>query len=102
MCAVDFKPIPDKIGLGPPRATARKARLFLAARLTRFSLPNQNIENNPMQSNKGSLAWMLYPRKHFDTSGKSPALFQHRATFKNRGPRQTGCSARLQAKNSDN
>jgi hypothetical protein len=50
--------------------------------LTRFSLPNQNIENNPMQSNKGSLAGMLYPRKHFDTSGKSPALFQHRATFK--------------------
>jgi predicted Fe-S protein YdhL (DUF1289 family) len=38
---------------------ARQARLFLAARLTRFSLPNQNIENNPMQSNKGSLAWML-------------------------------------------
>jgi hypothetical protein len=50
--------------------------------LTRFSLPNQNIENNPMQSNKGPLAWMLYPRKHFDTSGKSPALLQHRATFK--------------------
>jgi hypothetical protein len=23
--------------------------------------PNQNIENNPMQSNRGSLAWMLYP-----------------------------------------
>jgi hypothetical protein len=52
--------------------------------LTRFSLPNQNIENNPMQSNKGPLAWMLYPRKHFDTSGKSPAHFQHRATSKNR------------------
>src|ERR1700737_3496259 len=47
------------------RATARQARLFLAARLTRFSLPNQNIENNPMQSNKGSLAWMLLPAKTF-------------------------------------
>jgi hypothetical protein len=35
--------------------------------------PNQNIQNNPMQSNKVSLAWMLSPRKHFDTSGKSPA-----------------------------
>jgi hypothetical protein len=37
--------------------------------------PNQNIENNPMQSNKGSPAWMPYPRKRFDTPGKSPALF---------------------------
>jgi hypothetical protein len=35
--------------------------------------PNQNIENNPMQSNKVSLAWMLSPQKPFDTSGKSPA-----------------------------
>jgi hypothetical protein len=37
--------------------------------------PNQNIENNPMQSNEVSPAWMLCPRKHFDVSGKSPALF---------------------------
>jgi hypothetical protein len=36
--------------------------------------PNQNIENNPMQRNKRSPAWMLCPRKHFDTSGKSLAL----------------------------
>jgi hypothetical protein len=34
-----------------------------------------------MQSNKGSLAWILGLRKHFDTSGKSPALLQHRAIF---------------------
>jgi hypothetical protein len=35
-----------------------------------------------MQSNRGALAWMLYPRKHFDTSGKSPAPFHHRAICK--------------------
>jgi hypothetical protein len=40
---------------------------------------DKNIENNPMQSRMGSLAWMIYPRKHFDTSGKSPAHFQYRA-----------------------
>jgi hypothetical protein len=33
----------------------RKADVVLA--------PNQNIENNPMQSNKLSLAWMPGPRK---------------------------------------
>jgi hypothetical protein len=37
-----------------------------------------------MQSNKLSLAGMLGPQKHFDTSGKSLALFQHRAVFKSR------------------
>jgi hypothetical protein len=26
---------------------------------------DQNIENNPMQSKMGSLAWMLYPAKTF-------------------------------------
>jgi hypothetical protein len=43
--------------------------------------PNQNIENNPMQSSLPSPAWMLErsERKHFDTSGKSPALFHHHA-----------------------
>jgi hypothetical protein len=35
-----------------------------------------------MQSNRGSLAWMLYPRKHFDMSGKSAAAFHHRAVSK--------------------
>src|ERR1700730_7149069 len=35
-----------------------------------------------MQSNRGSLAWMLYPRKHFDMSGKSAAAFDHRAICK--------------------
>jgi len=38
----------------------------------------QNIENNPMQSSWRSLAYAI-PRKHFDTSGKSPAIFHHRA-----------------------
>jgi hypothetical protein len=42
----------------------------------------KNIENNPMHSSVPSPAWMLWARKHFDTSGKSPALFQRRATFK--------------------
>jgi hypothetical protein len=42
--------------------------------------PNKNIENNPMQSRMRSLAWMICPRKIFDTSGKSPAHFQYRAT----------------------
>jgi hypothetical protein len=36
--------------------------------------PNQNIENNPMQRYEGAPASMFYPQKHFDTSGKSPAL----------------------------
>jgi hypothetical protein len=36
--------------------------------------PNQNIENNPMQRYEGAPAWIPYPRKHFDTSGKSLAL----------------------------
>ncbi|MFZ2154500.1 MAG: hypothetical protein WAV72_00050, partial [Bradyrhizobium sp.] len=48
---------------------------------------NQNIENNPMQSNKGSPAWMLCPRRHFDTSGKSPALLQYRVTQDRSWPR---------------
>ena len=34
-----------------------------------------------MQSNKGSPAGCLGREKHFDTSGKSPAYFQHCATF---------------------
>jgi len=42
--------------------------------------PDQNIENNPMQSSVVSLAWMLERilRNIFDTSGKSGALFHHR------------------------
>jgi hypothetical protein len=37
--------------------------------------PIKNIENNPMQSNKGLAAMDALPAKTFDTSGKSPALF---------------------------
>jgi hypothetical protein len=37
----------------------------------------------------GSPAWMVCPRKHFDTSGKSPAHFQHRAIVKLRTGRLT-------------
>jgi hypothetical protein len=33
-------------------------------------------------------------QKHFDTSGKSPALLQHRANFDRSWPCQTGCPAR--------
>jgi hypothetical protein len=42
--------------------------------------PNQNIENNPMQSSRvvaGCFERAL--RKHFDTSGKSPAQWHHHA-----------------------
>jgi len=45
----------------------------------------KNIENNPMQrkepyANKGdSLARIRARKKHFDSSGKSPAHFHHRA-----------------------
>jgi hypothetical protein len=46
--------------------------------------PDENVENNPMQSSMVSLARMLraIPRKHFDTSGKSAALFHRRAICK--------------------
>jgi hypothetical protein len=27
--------------------------------------PSQNIENNPMQSNRGPMAWMFHPSKTF-------------------------------------
>jgi hypothetical protein len=47
--------------------------------------PDQNIENNPMQSSRSPPpAWMprAIPRKHFDTSGKSGALIHRRAICK--------------------
>jgi hypothetical protein len=40
-------------------------------------VPNQNIENNPMQSKSWALEPLNVPRKHFDTSGKSTALLHH-------------------------
>jgi hypothetical protein len=39
--------------------------------------PNQNIENNPMQSRIGMVT-LSDPAKTFDTSGKSPAYIHHR------------------------
>jgi hypothetical protein len=39
-----------------------------AARPTRFSLPTKISKTTPCKVTGGSLAWMLYPRKHFDTS----------------------------------
>jgi hypothetical protein len=44
-----------------------------ARRVTAF--PNQNIENNPMQSSSQSSAWMLGAM--LDTSGKSAAHLHH-------------------------
>jgi hypothetical protein len=38
---------------------------FAKAQHRRVLAPNQNIENNPMQSNEGASAWMLYPSKIF-------------------------------------
>jgi hypothetical protein len=43
--------------------------------------PTQNIENNPMQSSL-AVAGMRDLAKTFDTSGKSPAIFHHRAICK--------------------
>jgi hypothetical protein len=53
-----------------------------AARPTRFSLPTKISKTTPCKVTGGSLAWMLYPRKHFDTSGKSAAPFHHRTICK--------------------
>jgi hypothetical protein len=44
---------------------AMTAVLLQTAQRRRVLAPNQNIENNPMQSNKGASAWMLYPSKTF-------------------------------------
>ena len=55
-----------------------------AARPTRCSLPTKISKTTPCKVAWWSLAWMLSatPRKHFDTSGKSAALFHHRAICK--------------------
>jgi len=51
-------------------------------RTTRLLLPTKNIENNPMQSNKVSLAWMLYVRKHLTCR----ANHRHFPTLRNLKP----------------
>jgi hypothetical protein len=45
---------------------------------------SKNVENNPMQSNMASARMDALSdlAKHFDTSGKSPALFYHRGIYK--------------------
>ncbi len=55
-----------------------------AARPTRCPLPTKISKTTPCKVAWWSLAWMLWatPRKHFDTSGKSLALFHHRAICK--------------------
>jgi hypothetical protein len=42
---------------------------------------NQNIENNPMQRNRAGTGTEASSKKHFDTSGKSPAQLHHRGPF---------------------
>jgi hypothetical protein len=82
-------------GLLHPLKDSRKADAVLA--------PNQNIENNPMQSSMVSLAWMLYPRKHL-TRRANQGHYSTIAQFVKRpwpSP-TTGSSARLRAKNPDN
>jgi hypothetical protein len=80
-------------GLLGPRATARQAtprssREKQATSPTRFSLPTKISKTTPCKVT-GSLEWMLPPRKHFDTSGKSAAPFHHRAICKTaHGPAQ--------------
>jgi hypothetical protein len=44
--------------------------------------PNQNIENNPMQSKPGRRNDFGFYEIDFDTSGKSPAIFHHRGIFR--------------------
>jgi hypothetical protein len=98
-----FQPIPDKIGLWPARATARQARLFLAPTPTRCSLPTKISKTTPCKVKWGRWHGCFSLRKHFDTSGKSPALLQHRATFRPlKAPAKRAVLARLQAKNPDN
>jgi hypothetical protein len=55
-----------------------------AARTDAALASNQNIENNPMQSSMvvAGMDALSTLRKHFDTSGKSAALFHHRAICK--------------------
>ena len=65
-----------------------------AARPTRFSLPTKISKTTPCKVTGGSLARMLYPRKHFDTSGKSAAPFHHRAICKTtHGAAHRNCGA---------
>jgi len=59
-------------------AVDRQSRHFVHGH-DKLRAPDKNIENNPMQSRMRSLARTICPRKHFDTSGKSPAHFQYRA-----------------------
>jgi hypothetical protein len=68
---------------------------------TRGSAPNQNIENNPMQSNKVPLAWMLYTRKHLTcrANHRHSSIIAQLETA--HGPAKR-LLPRLQAKNSDN
>ena len=86
----DWKPNPSRRDrLLGPRATARQAILRsssgkTAARPTRCTLPTKISKTTPCK-----VAWWSRPgcfgrspRKHFDTSGKSVALFHHRAVCK--------------------
>ena len=44
--------------------------------------PNQNIENNPLQSNRGRWHCRFAWQTNFDTSGKSAAHFHYRAIIR--------------------
>jgi hypothetical protein len=51
--------------LGARSSRATTAVLLQTAQHQRVLAPYQNIENNPMQSNEGAPAWMLYSSKIF-------------------------------------
>jgi hypothetical protein len=61
----------------------RKRQLMgIAALHPSYGLRAKILKTTPCKVTGGALAWMLYPRKHFDTSGKSAAPFHHRAICK--------------------
>src|ERR1700682_2295519 len=67
-----------------PNGLSRGCKVFCSRSKypTWLSLPTKISKTTPCKVTGGSLAWMLYPRKHFDMSGKSAAPFHHRAICK--------------------
>jgi hypothetical protein len=74
-----LRAVPHTIGLRNRTIAQAKRKRRRAARQT--GPQTKNIENNPMHSNRGRRHGCFSLQKHFDTSGKSPAHFQHRANF---------------------
>jgi hypothetical protein len=56
-----------------PRRSEQQWQIMQGAKAARC----QNIENNPMQSNRPPAAGSWQPEKQLDPSGKSPAYLHH-------------------------